>query len=122
MHEETLIEGGQRRQVLLIVSSSMATVARFRAVATDGQPVEGKFEVRRGLFGQTREEFPLRLDNAARKGFWDAIFAVYVIPDRQTRIMFQTRHFRAQHLAMLLAAVLILGTASGLVAYFAKGG
>lgn len=122
MFEEEIIEGGQRRRVLFILSSSIPTVARFRAVATDGQPVAGKVEIRRGLFGERREEQPLKLDNACRKGFWDVVFSVYVTPERQSRIMFQTWHFRAHHLGLVLGAVLVLGLAGGIVTFFVAAG
>ena len=114
MYDE-VIPGGKRRRVLLLVSSSMAGRVLFRAAPTDGAPPAGKVEVRGGMFGTRREEHPLVYDNNLRKRFTDNIYSVWVTPERQTRITFKTRHFRAHLLAIALVLLIVAGVTAALL-------
>lgn len=111
---DEVIKGGVRRRVLLIVSSSIPGRVLFRAAPTDGAPPAGKVEVRRGLFGNRVEEHKLVYDNHLKKGFLDAVYSVHVTPERQTRITFKTRHFRAKYLLMVLGLVLVVAVVAAL--------
>lgn len=117
MPNEYQIKAGERVRVLHMVSDSIPATPRFRAETSDGSSISGKIEVVRGLFGSTSELQDLGAENTVIKGFWDANYSVYVTPDRDTTITFETRHVRSSLLVWVLLAVLAIGLVSGLAAF-----
>ncbi|MEM7056863.1 MAG: hypothetical protein AAF557_04695 [Pseudomonadota bacterium] len=118
MPKEFLIKAGEKKRVLWVFSSSIPGTPRFKAGAVDGGEVTGKVEVaRRRWFEWQRENVDLHPRNVFEKGFSDADYRIYVTPDRDTRIIFETRHMRAELYFRILAAVLILGLISGVTAW-----
>ena len=110
------IRAGERQRVLWIYSSSISGQTRFTAEAADGGVLTGNVDlVRRRWFAFETQTFPLRHHNRFDKGFTDADYRIYVTPDQDCRITFETRHFRAEILFKLLAGLVCLGLLSGLV-------
>lgn len=116
MPKDFQIKAGERVRVLHMVSDSIPATPRFRANTVDGNPATGKIEVIRGLFGGNAETHNLAAENTVTKGFWDANYSVYVTPDKDTKITFETRHVRSSILVWVLIAVLAIGLVSGLAA------
>ncbi len=97
-----------------MVSDSIPSKPRFTAETVDGHPVRGKVEVIRGLFGSTTETHELASENVVTKGFLDANYSIYVTPETETNITFETRHFRASALMWVLAIVVVIGVIASL--------
>jgi hypothetical protein len=111
---------GTRTRILHILSDSIPQSVRFAAEPVDGASAPGgTVEVERaGLFtGRRTERAPLAADNRFRKGMFDARYAVYVTPVRDTRIVFRSRHLTAGMLAVALGIVAVLGVVGGLAGY-----
>lgn len=118
MAKEFLVKAGETRRILWLLSSSIPGQVRFRAEAVDGEPPAGTVELaRRRWFDWHRETFPLRPQNVFDKGVSDSDYRVTVKPDRDTRIVFETRHFRAEYLFKILVALIVLAVLSPLVMY-----
>jgi len=109
-----LIKAGERKRVLWLFSSSVPGQPQFEATPTRGEEITGKVEVIRS--GGT-ETFPLSRQNSVEKGFWDANYKIYVTPDQDCEIEFQTRHFRAETLFIILALVVLF---SGIAPIFIR--
>ena len=124
MPKEFIIPAGQRSRVLWLYSSSIPGSPRFRAEALDGGAPSGTVEVaRRRWFAWHRDHHPLHQRNVFEKGFSDGDYRIYVTPDQDCRITFETRHFRAEIFFRILAGVLILGVLSAITAFiFANPG
>lgn len=111
------LKAGEKRRILWLFSSSIPGQVRFRAEGADGAPPAGKVELaKRRWFDWTSEEFDLHPRNVFDKGVSDADYRLYVTPDSDTRITFETRHFRAEYLFRIIVALLVLGVLSPLVA------
>jgi len=108
---------------LWIFSSSIPGTTRFRAETPDGAPPEGEVELAtRRWFSWTRTKHPLAARNVFEKGFADSDYRVYVTPNTDCRIEFDTRHMRAELYFKILAGILILGVIAGTAAFlFAPG-
>lgn len=119
MSRDVLIKAGERTRVLHMVSDSIPSKPRFRAEAVNGGPVSGKIDIHRGLFGGSAEHHDLNERNVVTKGFWDANYSIYVTPDTDTKITFETRHFRASMLVWVLLIVVAMGLIAGLPAFLA---
>ena len=117
MAKQFIIPAGKRQCVLWVFSSSIPGQSRFTAEPLDGDTLTGTVEVRRWHWFHWRiKEYPLAQRNVFDKGFGDADFRIFVTPDQDCRITFQTRHFRAEAYFLLLAALLGLGFVAGLIA------
>ncbi|GMG84459.1 hypothetical protein LNKW23_36750 [Paralimibaculum aggregatum] len=115
---ELLVPAGERREVLRILSSSLVETVRFSAGALDGAPPEGIVEIRQTGLALPRSQIrPLATDNAFTKPAGAIDYRIAVTPARDTRIAFESRHFQARHLLMVLGAVAAIGLASGLAAF-----
>lgn len=112
-----MIKAGERMRVLHMVSDSIPATPSFHAEGLDGNAPSGRIEVMRGLFGSSTESHALGATNTVTKGFWDANYSVYVTPDTDTKITFETRHVRASILFWILLAVVVVGLVSGLTAF-----
>ena len=113
------IKAGETKEILWIFSSSIPGKIRFHAQGVDDEPARGKIHVDvNTLFNARRDEFDLAAENVLNKGFWDANYKVSVTPETDTKIEFQTRHFRAGTLFIILAAIMILGIVSAAIALF----
>jgi hypothetical protein len=62
-------------------------------------------------------QHPLHRRNVFDKGFADADYRIYVTPDQDCEISFETRHFRAEIYFRLLAGLLILGLIAAMTAW-----
>ncbi|MEL7154239.1 MAG: hypothetical protein AAFN51_10715 [Pseudomonadota bacterium] len=117
------IRAGERCRVLWIFSSSIPGQTRFTAEPTDGGELTGTVElVRRRWFQFETETFPLQHQNSFDKGFADADYRIYVTPDQDCRIMFETRHFRAGTLFGLLIGLMIFGIVAAAASLFLVAG
>lgn len=114
MGKKFLIKAGERKRVLWLFSSSVPGQPQFSATPTKGEDLTGKVEVIRS---GGAEIFPLSSQNVCDKGFLDANYKIYVTPDQECEVEFQTRHFRAETLFVILALVILL---SGIVPIFAR--
>lgn len=114
MGKKFLIKAGERKRVLWLFSSSVPGQPQFNATPIEGEDLTGKVEVVRS--GGT-ETVPLSSRNMVEKGFWDVNYKIYVTPDQDCEIEFQTRHFRAETLFVILALVVLL---SGIVPVFTR--
>ena len=111
MAREVICPRGPRTRILHILSDSIPQSVRFTAEPVEaGQSIDGVVEVERG----GAESASLEPRNAFRKGFLDSRYAVFVTPDQDTRIVFQSRHFTSKLLFVALGIVLLLGVIAGL--------
>lgn len=118
MPKEFLVKAGETRRILWLFSSSIPGQVRFRAEAADGEAPEGTVELaRRRWFDWHRETQPLHARNVFDKGVSDSDYRLTVTAERDTRIVFETRHFRAEYLFQILVALVVLGVLSPLVMY-----
>ena len=124
MPAEFIIPAGTRTRVLWVFSSSIPGAPRFRAEPLQGSELTGSVEVvRKRLLSTETDQHPLRPQNVFAKGFWDSDYKIFVTPDQDCRVTFETRHFRAEVYFKILAAVLILGVLSAITAFiFANPG
>ena len=112
-HSQT-VRAGERARVLWIFSSSIPGQIRFRATPLGDGPLTGKVELKRGRWFSNRvETFALHARNVFDKGMSDGDFRIHVTPDRDCRIDFETRHFRAEIYFRILATVIALGVIAG---------
>ncbi|MEM7743005.1 MAG: hypothetical protein AAF409_04770 [Pseudomonadota bacterium] len=112
------IAAGQRSRILWIFSSSIPGDVTFTATPTDGSALSGTVEVHHNSWmGGRQEQHPLTERMVLRKGFWDSDYRVFVTPDQDTEIKFDTRHAHAKTLFVILAIVLALGVISGTTAF-----
>ncbi|MDP6709175.1 MAG: hypothetical protein QF893_22775 [Alphaproteobacteria bacterium] len=106
---------GERRRVLHLVFDSIPQLVRFSAEPAAGAgPVAGKVEVvgSRWLFRKPPETHELGAENVFQKGFLDSFYSVYVTPEQETRISFDSSHFRVKYLIYALGIVVILAAVS----------
>ena len=110
------IKAGQTKQVLWLLSSSIPGQIRFSAETSDGSEPSGTVELaRRRWFDWQTETHPLHARNVFDKAMSDADYRLTVTPDNDARIVFETRHFRAEYIWKILVAVLALGVLSPLI-------
>lgn len=118
MPKTVQIPAGQRTRVLWIYSSSIPGDVRFTAHPIDGDTLTGTVDLQRNaMFGSRREQYPLTERMVLGKGFWDGDYRVFVTPDQDTEIRFETRHFHAEIFFVILAIILGLGVVSGVTAF-----
>lgn len=119
MGKEFLIKAGETKQVLNLFSSSVPGQIRFRAETVDGSEPRGKVTARvQKWFSWSDRESDLAPTNILDKAFSESNYKVMVTPETDTKIIFETRHFRAEIFFVILAAIMILGLISGLTAFF----
>ena len=111
------IKAGERAEVLRIFSDSVPQTVRFTAETTDGCPVGGAVEIVRRPWFITKpvEHHPLLARQSFPKGFTDVDYAIYVTPDTDTRVTFQSRHLQRRTLFRILGGLVIFGLLSALV-------
>lgn len=116
MAREMICPKGARTRILHIFSDSIPQSVRFTAEPVPGGALEGVVEVERTAFLLRRkvERAPLASRNTFDKGFLDTNYAVYVTPAQDTKVTFETRHFRSRMLILVLGAVVVLGVVAGL--------
>ncbi len=113
------VRAGERCRVLWIFSSPIPGQTRFTAEPTSGEDLTGSVElVRRRWFNFETETFPLQHQNSFDKGFADADYRIYVTPDQDCRIAFETRHFRAGTLFGLLIGLMVFGIIASATSLF----
>ncbi len=118
MAKRFVLKAGERVCVLWVFSSSIPGTVRFNAGAPDGQEVTGTVELaRRRWFSWIRTSHPLHARNVFDKGYTDTDYRIYVTPDRDCEITFETRHLRAEYYFRFLAAFLILGLIAAITAF-----
>ncbi len=118
MAKQFNIPAGTRKKVLWLFSSSIPGQVRFTAEPTDGEELSGKIELhRRSWFSWKEQDFPLNGRNVLEKGFGDADYRVFITPDQDCKVTFETRHFRAETYFVILGCVLGLGVVAGLTAF-----
>ena len=82
---------GRRTQILRTVFDSRPRRIRFKAECEDGSPA-GTVEVQgsRWIFVTPPVTQPLEAENVCTKRFWDSLYAIYVTPETDTTITFDT--------------------------------
>jgi hypothetical protein len=111
------IAAGERKRILHLYSDSIPTTIKFRAEPLAGnQPVTGQIEVSgsKWLFAKPSTFQPLEANNGVPKGMWDTNFSLYVTPDQDCQITFDSRHLGAKLLFIIIGIVLLLGIAGPL--------
>ena len=109
--------GEKRRRPLAASQARFPGQVRFRAEAVNGGALTGKVELaRRRWFTWERDEFDLHARNVFDKGVTDSDYRIFVTPDQDARITFETRHFRAEYLWKIILGLLVLAVLSPLVA------
>lgn len=112
------IPAGTRTRVLWLWSSSVPGQIRFNVEMADGGPIAGEVEIaRQRWFTWYRDTLPLKARNSFDKSITEGDYRIHVTPERDCRVTFETRHFRAGIFFAILAAVLILGLISGMTAF-----
>ena len=118
MPKEFLIKAGETRRVLWVYSSSISGSPRFTAETLDGNEVSGTVEIaRKRWFTWHRDMRDLQARNVFDKGISDGDYRIFVTPDHDTRIKFETRHFRAEIFFKIFAGIIILGLISASAAW-----
>ncbi|MEM0987702.1 MAG: hypothetical protein AAGK00_02390 [Pseudomonadota bacterium] len=109
------IPASQRTKILWLYSSSVPGEVRFTATPTDPTAsLNGTVELhRKRWFTWHRDDYPLSARMTLPKGMSDGDYRVYVTPDQDTDIQFQTRHARAEIFFVILACVVGLGLVAG---------
>ena len=112
---EISIRQGERVRIIRLLFDSIPQIVRFAAEPTDGQgAVGGTVEVAgsKWLFSKPVATRPLAAENAVEKGFWDTFYSIYVTPDRDVTIRFESKHFHIKYLVYALIGVVVLAAAS----------
>ena len=120
--KQIVARAGERTKILHIFSDSIPQQVRFVASPlVAGEPVGGTVEVvRRHWFAKApAETFPLRSEQAFNKRFADIDYAIFVTPESDVRIAFQSRHFERSTLFAILGVVAALGVLGALFALVA---
>ncbi len=118
MPKEFLVKAGETRQILWLFSSSIPGKVKFRAEPVDGSPPRGKVEINvKKMFSTVGRQQDLLDRNVLDKGFTESNYKVLVTPEVDTRIIFETRHFRAETFFVILAGIMILGLVSALTVF-----
>lgn len=80
------IKAGERKRILSKFSNSMDMTYHFTVAATGA--ISGVVEVKGSNWLLPKQPVlqDLKADNAVRKGMWDTLFSVYVIPDTDVTI------------------------------------
>jgi hypothetical protein len=120
--KQIVARAGERTKILHIFSDSIPQKVRFVAKPlVAGEPVGGTVEVVRWhWFARAPiETFPLRTEQAFDKRFADIDYAIFVTPESDVRIAFQSRHFERTTLFVILGVVVILGVLGALLSLFA---
>ena len=113
-----IVPAGKRTRILHMVSDSIPQTVRFTALdAENGGLATGTVEIQRRpwFLPAPPERAPLQPENRFQKGFADVTYAITVTPDRDTRIVFSSRHFERHILFTVLIAVAVLGALSALL-------
>ena len=116
---------GERARVVHLFSDSMPQTVRFTAEPVSGDgPVSGQVEVAGSnwLFPKPVVPHELAAENALPKGMWDTRYSIYVTPDQDTKITFQTRHFTSGLLVIVIAIVVALAVGSTLAMTVLRAG
>jgi hypothetical protein len=115
---ERVIPKGKRTRVLHMLFDSVPQSVRFTAAPTiPGASLDGVVEVAGStwLFRKKPVAHSLQASNELEKGFLDSRYAIYVTPEQDTVITFETKHFRARLLIITLLVVAALGFGAVLV-------
>ena len=113
-----IARSGERTKILHIVSDSLPQTARFtaRCLAGDGPPRGVVEVVRRRWFARKPPEIhALAARQSFPKGFADVDYAIYVTPEGDTEIVFESRHFERHVLYRLLAGLVVLAILSAVL-------
>jgi hypothetical protein len=113
---DILVSKGERTRILHLWSSSLFGWIRFTAKTSSGKPPTGKVETSIRSFLTSYEiKYPLATEHKFRKRMATTNYQIYVTPDEDTTITFQTRHFQAHQLFWVFGLVVVLGVLSALV-------
>jgi hypothetical protein len=110
--KQIVARAGERTKILHIFSDSIPQQVRFAASPlVEGEPLGGTVEVVRShwFIKAPPEVSRLRAEQAFDKRFADVDYAIYVTPESDVRIAFQSRHFERRTLFAILGVVLALG-------------
>ena len=72
--------------------------------------------IRRWFTARTTE-YPLQAENTLQKGMFDASYQIYVTPNEDTTLRFQSRHLQAHHLKWAFVALIGLAALSALIPF-----
>ena len=61
----------------------------------------------------SRDTYPLKAENRFEKKIMDASYRIYVAPNEDTPLRFQTRHFQAGHLFRAIVILIVLAVVAG---------
>ncbi len=105
----TEIEAGERRRIIRVFSSSVATTYRFRAEPLEGT-VSGTVEVKGSnwIFPKPAVSQELAEDNTVEKGAWDTLFSVTVVPDGDVRVITEGRSMRSAGVLAAIVGVIVV--------------
>ena len=120
--KQIVARAGERTKILHIFSDSIPQEVRFAASPlVAGEPLGGTVEVvrRHWIARAPAETFPLRTEQAFKKRFADIDYAIFVTPESEVRIAFQSRHFERSTLFTILGVVAALGALGAIFALIA---
>lgn len=105
-------------RILWLFSDSIPATVRFLAEPDGDGPLTGTVELHRQRWFQwQRSTHELAPRNVFDKGFADNDYRIFVTPDQDCTITFESRHFRAEVFFKILIAIMILGLIAGSVAW-----
>ncbi len=112
---ELVVAKGERQRVLHMLFDSIPQKVGFTAEpVAEGGSLSGTVEVQgsRWLFRKPPSPHALAAENVFDKSMWDSRYAIYVTPDEDVRIRFETRHVRAKLLFLALGGVVVAAVAA----------
>ncbi|MCP4385262.1 MAG: hypothetical protein GY798_28275 [Hyphomicrobiales bacterium] len=115
--KELTARAGERTKILHVFSDSIPQTVRFAARRiTDGGSPDGTVEVirRRWFRRQPPQSYRLRTEQKFHKRFADVDYAIYVTPDHDVSIAFQTRHLERSVLLWIIGGIVALAVLSAL--------
>lgn len=111
------IASGDRQRVLHRFSNSIPSTFTFTAETLDGGAASGTVEIAANKVPSSKvtETRPLQRVNTIEKRMWDSYFSVFVTPTEDLRIEFDRARMQSSKLIWVLAALVILAAAAGVL-------
>ncbi len=110
------IKAGERVKVIHMFSNSLPMDLGFSAISEqEGQKISGQVEVKGSnwLFPKEAVLQKLREENIVKKGMWDTLYSVYVIPDIDLSIKVE-KPGGVKIWLMLIIALIVVAIASSM--------
>lgn len=116
--KEIIVKKGERGQIVETLFDSVPDDFKFSVESLDSEAdVSGKVEVNGSywLFRKNPVLHELQSAHVFRKGFWDSLYTIHVIPDEDVRVLLEDNRFRFTNLILVLTGIILLGAAVSVI-------